>query len=59
LSLKQRKRVTISDYSFVAGTGVISSPYSEMGQKGEQPKENLIASQSIFLSCSQDDASIT
>jgi len=40
LSLKQKKRVTIADYSLVAGTGFFSPRCSEMDQKGEQPKEN-------------------
>jgi len=30
-----------------------------MGQRGEQPKETPIATQSDFLFCSQDDAIIT
>jgi len=30
-----------------------------MGQRGEQPKETPIATQSNFLFCSQEDASIT
>ena len=40
LSLLQKKRVTISDYSFVAGTGFIAPRCFAMGQRGEQPKEN-------------------
>ena len=59
LSLLQKKRVTISDDSVVAGIGFISPRCSAMGQRGEQPKETLIALQSDFLFCSQDDASIT
>jgi len=30
-----------------------------MGQRGEQPKETPIATQSDFFFCSQEDASIT
>jgi hypothetical protein len=59
LSLEQKKRVTISDYSFVAGIGFIASRCFAMGQRGEQPKETPIALQSDFFFCSQDDASIT
>jgi len=54
-----QKKVTISDYSVVAGVGFISPRCSEMGHRGEQPKETPIALQSDFFFCSQDDASIT
>ena len=59
LSLLQKKGVTIADYSLVAGIGFISPRCSEMGQRGEQPKETPIALQSDFFFCSQDNASIT
>ena len=38
LDIKEN-RVTISDYSLVAGIGFISPRCSAMGQRGKQPKE--------------------
>jgi len=39
LNLLQKKRVTIADYSLVAGIGFISPRYFAMGRKGKQPKK--------------------
>jgi len=54
-----QKKVTISDYSVVAGVGFIPPRCCGMGQWVEQPKETPIALPSDFFFCSQDDASIT
>jgi hypothetical protein len=56
---KTKKPLDFSRSFFVAGVGFISPRCSEMGQRGEQPKETPIALQSDFFFCSQDDASIT
>ena len=59
LSLKQKKEQPFLITLIVAGGGFISPRCSEMGQRGEQPKETPIALPSDFFFCSQDDASIT
>jgi len=59
LSTLHKKTLSFLKGLIVAGTGFISPRCSEMGQRGEQPKETPIALQSDFFFCSQDDASIT